>query len=89
MVKICPKCKLRFTDDTRSCSKCYGELVDRKTIMTNARITVTVTKPIYAALAAEAQNQSMVLSEFAAYILRQKAMTLAIAPPDAVPKKKV
>jgi hypothetical protein len=89
MVKMCPKCKLRFSDDTRSCSKCYGELVDKKTLMTNARITVTITKSVYATLAQEAQNQSMVLSEYAASLLRQRAMTLSIVPSDAGQKKKV
>jgi len=88
MVKICPKCKLKFPDATRSCSSCYGELVDRKTIMTNARITVTITKPVYATLAQEAQNQSMVLSEYAASLLRQKAMTLSIVPPEPASKRK-
>lgn len=87
MVKICPKCKLKFPDGTRSCSKCYGDLVDRKTLMSNARITVTLTKPMYSTLAQEAQAQNMVLSEFAAYILRQKAMTLSIVP--TVPERTI
>ena len=86
---ICPKCRERYPDAVDRCNKCYCDLIDKASIMANARITVTVTKPVYAALAKEAQNQSMVLSEFASYILRQKAMTLSIVPTERAPKKNV
>ena len=88
MVKICPKCRERYPDAVDRCNKCYCDLIDKQSLSSNARITVTITKSVYAALAKDAQNQSMVLSEYAAQLLRQRAMTLSIVPSDAGPKKK-
>jgi hypothetical protein len=88
MVKICTKCKLKYPDDTSRCSKCYGELVDRKTLMANARITVTITKPFHEQLASEAQTKNMVLSEYVAHLLRERAVLVPAVPSKTSTKKK-
>jgi hypothetical protein len=86
-VKICPKCRERYPDAVDRCNKCYCDLIDKASITANARITVTITKPVYAALAREAQDKNMVLSEYAALLLRARAVL--VVSPDKETKKKV
>lgn len=73
--KTCLKCGAQTYSDTDThCPKC-GTPFGRKSFLdpNNARITVTLPKSLRDEIATEAKNKNMILSEYAAYILRTRA----------------
>ena len=74
MTKSCPKCgETTYSDKDTHCAKC-GSRYDRKSFLdpNNARITVTIPKGLRDELAKEAAKGNMILSEYAAHVLRSR-----------------
>lgn len=72
-VRICPKCGKKYPNSILKCLACYSEpTIDRGDFFDNARVTVTITKGLRDELAGEARAANMILSEYAAFVLRTR-----------------